>query len=60
VNPSNAEPMMAVKKPPAKPSRSTTSVLAPLRAAATAAPMPAQPAPQTSTSGRSVTSSVFV
>jgi hypothetical protein len=34
-------------------------VLAPLRAAATAAAMPAQPAPQTSTSGRRVTSKVF-
>ena len=47
--------MMLVKKPPAKPIRSTAITDAPLRAAATAAPMPARPVPQTSTSGVAVT-----
>ena len=40
----------AVDVPPRKPKRSTSSVRAPLRAAATAAVVPAEPAPITSTS----------
>jgi hypothetical protein len=49
--PSKPAPTTAVRKPPAKPQRSTTMVVAPPRAALRAAPIPAQPAPQTSTSG---------
>src|SRR5215208_3308683 len=45
----------AVALPPRKPNRSTRTVCAPLRPAATAAPMPAGPPPTTSTSASATT-----